>query len=357
MVGILSLDNLRKNNICRDFYERKNMKRMKYKLFIVLICMTLIGIPAIVNILMCLTDVLYIYRGWTLSPVGVGNKEWIAFWGNYLVGITALGSALLVWIASKKERKRQNNIEIEHIYTDDLKREQQTLVNICRSIDTSVAYNLFVLNEINDLREQKQLVQRTRNDVLNGQSELELQTNIAVSLENCTDKECLYYKIVIQTRDIYYIIEKNYLEMLKECDWYLIKRGTMSRLYENLNGINSTINQQELKLKQNQSLMNKIDPNNPNHLILESEIFALLSDIKKAKSKVRDINVELEKLQNESKACEERIIDLNDKIKMDKPKLINYAKNYIDYKRRKTGEIIETGVIQMKCSSCIAKNR
>lgn len=324
---------------------------------VVMICLALIGIPAIVNGLMCLTDVLYTYKGWTLSPVGVGNKEWIAFWGNYLVGITALGSAFLVWVASKKERMRQNNIEIEHIYTEDLKREQQTLVNICKSIDTSVAYNLFVLNEVNGLREQKQLIQRARNDILNGQSELELQTNIAISLENCVNKECLYYKIVIQARDIYYIIENNYLEMLKECDLYLIKKRTMASLYESLDRINSIINQQEAKIEKTQNFMKKIVPNNPDYLLLENEITSLINDIEKYKSQVIDINEELNKLQNESKICEERIVELNEKIGKDKPKLINYTKGYIDYKRGKTREIIETGLIQMKCLACNSKVR
>ena len=69
------------------------MGRISKRTIIIVVCIAVLA-PIVFNVGLVFTDYIYVNYGFTLSPNGVGNKEWLEFYQNYIIGAAALISAL-----------------------------------------------------------------------------------------------------------------------------------------------------------------------------------------------------------------------------------------------------------------------
>lgn len=186
-------------------------------------------VAATINALMCVTDLIYKSFGMTLSPVGVGNKEWLGFWGNLILGDTALASAFIVWKDGRDNREFQCKLNEEKECREDIEKEEQVIVNVCKAIDIGMSYKVITLMENNNFEYLRMLVQNARDELFTTQSELEILTGISVPIEDADIQAKPELAIIKNVRDIYYTIENNYGEILNACDEYIGKKEALFR--------------------------------------------------------------------------------------------------------------------------------
>lgn len=180
-----------------------------------------VGIPLIINVLLCCTDFLYKKMGWTLSPEGIQNKSWLEFWCNYLIGIIALVSVYSLWSSSKRDRNHQNNIELAKYYSEHICEEQRVIINMCKAFDTSVPYKMLNQGNMQNIVQSKQVIQMARDNVLNTQCELEIITDIVFWADDRNDEKPEDLQLFKLFRETYYTLEQKYINILDECDYYL----------------------------------------------------------------------------------------------------------------------------------------
>lgn len=328
--------------------KNKLFKRKKSLSAICVMITGLVFLPGIINSLLCYTDFLYIKKGWTLSPVGVGNKEWLEFWSTYIVAIITLLSALLVWFSSKKERRRQNNIEIERLYMEDLKREQQILVDVVKGMDIALVYKTLTLASSENIYETREKLQIKRDEILNGQSEMEIFTDISISLEQCNDA-CKYHKIVKSIHDKYYKLEGTCINIINNCDEYLVKMSLTNGLNKEKQGYEDVIKIQNEIINKQQKLIE-------NGLLQATQKMSAEKEISDLQTKINEYNYEMQYCRKKINTLE---IEMNESLEMikvlfntlneEKPNFVNACKDYINYKKSKIKEIIDTGEVNFAC--------
>ena len=199
-----------------------------------IICVIIIVfcLPIILAIGLAITDYCFLKFGWTLSPSGLGNREWLQFFQNYLIGITAIFSALLVWRASKDEIKSQRRLEQNRHIIADIDKERQVLVGVCKAFDTAVIYHAFNVKSELEVAEGIEIIQHGRDKALTSQIEFEMLTLLPRIAENGSDS--LYHLIADSLVKTYYDTLKLYHEVLNNGD-------SMIQLIKRKNYINQVV--------------------------------------------------------------------------------------------------------------------
>lgn len=242
--------------------------------------------PLILNIGLCVTDIIYVKFGFGLTAKGLNNQEWLDFWKTYLSTLIAFGGVFVAWKSSYDARRKEIRKDQAKEYGENLEEEKHTLLNVCQSFDMDIVYKSILELAGTDAKTNdcKKAIHSARERILDTQVEFELLTDIADDFqkcENCDFNPCLDRKIMIAIRDLYYEMEKLYCEMLDKCDEYI----------ENFE--NQRINEERFK--------------NLSEIIADS---------------ANSISQNM------------------------KPRLIKYCKIYIDQKKRHKRELLQNGEIQ-----------
>ena len=97
--------------------------------------------PLLINVGLVITDIIYEQTGFALTAYGLNNVEWLDFWKQYLaIAISFLG-VCLVYISSNKDREMQLREKNTQQYLDELRREEDVLVEVVQSFNIGVVYD------------------------------------------------------------------------------------------------------------------------------------------------------------------------------------------------------------------------
>lgn len=202
----------------------------KYWIFCIILFFAIL--PVLLNVGLYITDIVYDEFGWTLTARGLGNQDWLDFWGTYLSVVIAFMGICLAWKSSAEDRKVERNEKLAQEYDENLKEERNVLIEVCQSFNTDIIYK--AINELNnmDTRDCMRILQNSRERILNVQVKFELLTDIADGFqkcEGCDFNPCYDRENMIAVRDLYYKMENIYLEMLHDCGIYVDKMEQQQR--------------------------------------------------------------------------------------------------------------------------------
>ena len=307
-------------------------------------------LPLLLNIGIYSTDVIYNAFGWTMTAGGLNNQDWLDFWGTYLSVVIAFIGICFAWKSSAEDRKMDKNEKLAQEYAEDLKEEKNILIEVCQSFDTDIIYK--AINELNnmDIEECRRILQNSRERILNVQVKFELLSDIADDFQKCKGCDfnpCYDRENMIAIRDLYYKIEKIYLEMLNDCVVYVDKMEQQQRNEEIMQNEEKLISllQQRICLAKDMSTSNSVEDIKR----MEEEIARRRDNIETLKGQ-RVKNEEIKKLVNSVAET----INLISQEK--KPQLISYFKSYMGWKSRHKRELLLDGKIQyIKYPDCNEK--
>ena len=94
------------------------------KHWILCIVTLFVVLPLLLNIGMYITDVIYNKFGWTLTASGLGNQDWLDFWGTYLSVVIAFVGICIAWKSSAEARKVGKNEKLAKEYDEKLQEEK-----------------------------------------------------------------------------------------------------------------------------------------------------------------------------------------------------------------------------------------
>lgn len=297
-------------------------------------------LPLLLNIGIYITDVIYNAFGWTLTASGLGNQNWLGFWGTYLSVVIAFIGICLAWKSSAEDRKVDENEKLAQEYDEHLKEEKNILIEVCQSFNTDIIFK--AINELNnmDIGECRRILQNSRERVLNVQVKFELLSDVADDFQKCKGCDfnpCYDKKNMIAIRDLYYEIEKIYLEMLNDFAGYVDKMEQQQR--------NEEIMQNEEKLIS--LLQTRIC------LAKDTSTSNSGEDIKRMKEEIAQLRYNLETLKGqrvENAEIQKLVNSVADTINLmtqeKKPQLIRYCKSYMNWKSRHKRELLLEGKIQ-----------
>ena len=325
---------------------RTNIK--KYWILCIIIFFVLL--PLLLNIGLYITDIIYDKYGFTLTASGLGNQDWLDFWGTYLSVVIAFVGICLAWKSSAEDRKMDKNEKLAQEYDENLKEEKNILIEVCQSFNTDIIYK--AINELNnmDTRDCKRVLQNSRERILNVQVKFELLSDIADGFqkcEGCDFKPCYDRENMIAIKDLYYKMEKIYLEMLHNCDIYLDKMKKQQcneQIIQNEEEMISLLQQRICSAKNLPTLTSSEDIKR-----MEEEISRLRYDIESLKGqKLKDEEVKklVDSIGNAINLISQEM----------KPQIISYCKSYMGWKSRHKKELLLEGQIRyIKYPECNEK--
>lgn len=303
------------------------------------IVMFFIILPLLLNIGLYFTDIIYNKYGFTLTASGLDNQDWLDLWGTYLSVVIAFVGICLAWKSSAEDRKMDTNEKLAQEYDKKLEEEKGILIEMCQSVNTDILYKTIIEFNNTDTSKCKSVLQNARERILDVQVKFELLSDIVDSFQKCEECNCnpCYDKEnMIAIRDLYYNMEKTYLQILQDCEVYV-----------------SQMDQQQIIMKKIQIIQEKIS-------LLQRSIF--LSQTMKTSGSVNDIKG----MEEEIIQCRDQIATLEkqklndeevngllnpalEKINLIsqemKPQIINYCKSYIGWKNKHKGELLQNGKI------------
>ena len=320
------------------------------KYWILCIIIFFVVLPLLLNIGIYITDVVYNEFGWTLTASGLGNQDWLDFWGTYLSVVIAFVGICLAWKSSAEDRKIDKNEKLAQEYDENLKEEKNVLIEVCQSFNTDIIYK--AINELNnmDTRDCKRILQNSRERILNVQVKFELLSDIADGFqkcEGCDFNPCYDRENMIAVRDLYYKMENIYLEMLYDCSTYVDKMEKQQR--------NEQIIQNEEEMI---SLLQQ-------RICYAKDVATLTSaeDIKRMEEEISRLRYDIESLKG-LRLKDEEVKKLVDSIgnainlisQEMKPQIISYCKSYMGWKSRHKRDLLLEGQIRyIKYPACNEK--
>ncbi|MBD5545017.1 MAG: hypothetical protein HDR01_12480 [Lachnospiraceae bacterium] len=315
---------------------RTNIK--KYWVLCIIIFVALL--PLLLNIGLYITDFIYDKYGFTLTANGLGNQDWLDFWGTYLSVVIAFTGICLAWKSSAEDRKMDKNEKLAQEYDENLKEEKNVLIEVCQSFNTNIVYKTIIELSDMDTKKCKRTLQNARERILDVQVKFELLSDIADGFqkcEGCDFNPCYDRKNMIAVRNLYYKMENVYLQMIQDCSAYV-----------------TDMEQQQINEKMMQNENDKI-------LLLQQRICLAkdmatsgsVENIKKMEEEIAGLKYNIEMLKGkriedeEMKKLVDSIIEAANLISQEmKPQIISYCKAYIEWKKLHKRELLQEGRIR-----------
>ena len=316
----------------------KKTKLDKKVLIVIGIAITIILIPLLINIGLIFTDFINKKTGFTLTANGLDNQNWFDFWKQYLTVIITFIGVCLVYISAKKDRDKEIRENNAQQYLEDVRKEENALVEIIQQFNPSAIYDSFLQHGMMSDYEGRKVLTDIRANIDHAHVKFEILTDLCDDFERC--KKCSYNqctdsKLMEDLRNKYYVMEKQYWKMLDIAEKCLIS-------FENENARIVGLARQEELYKNINELINLYKSKGI------EDISELVEEIKSIKERI--IELEKSKLQDEEIASQNKSIvneiDIfNEKIR---PEFIRYTKIYIDMKKEHTRELRIYGEIKHK---------
>lgn len=293
--------------------------------------------PLLINVGLAITDIIYDKTGFTLTAYGLSNVEWLDFWKQYLaIAISFLG-IYLVYISADKDREIQLREKNAQQYLDEVRREEDVLVEVVQSFNTGVVYNALLQQAKSNIHEGRKLLADSKTNIDYVHVKFELLTELCDDFkkcEKCSFSPCTDKIIMIELRDLFYDMEKHYFDMLDAGENFLERLNQELRLQNSLRLENNLkINTEQLvNVYERQGLVEEVTASK-----IELEyIKERIKDIEKSKLELDEMSRFVAMIQKEKEYIAKEV----------RPKFIRYCKVYIDIKKAHAEELRTVGFIK-----------
>lgn len=292
--------------------------------------------PLLINVGLVITDIIYEKTGATLTAYGLNNVEWLDFWKQYLaIAISFLG-VYLVYISSNKDREMQLREKDAQQYLEEVRREEEVLVDVVQSFNIGVVYDALLQQARSDIYEGRKVLADSRVNMDLVHIKFELLTELCDDFkkcEKCSYSPCVDKTIMLELRDLFYDIEKHYFDMLNAGEDFLERLEQEQQILNSLNLENKIkINTEQLVdvYKRHGS----VEEVTASQTELE-QIKKRINNLEKSKLDLVEMNRFIATIQNEKEYIEKEA----------RPKFIRYCKTYTDIKKAHAKEIRNAGHI------------
>lgn len=309
------------------------LRSRKRLLFIALV---LLVAPLVINVGLMFTDFIYDKTGFTLTAYGLNNENWLEFWKDYMSVAIAFLSIYLVWDSSNKDRKMQIYKDSSDQYLKKVGEEEKTLVEISQCFNVGIVYKALRCLNNTSVRDSKMILLESRDKIDEAHVKFELLTDLSDDFERC--KSCKYNpctdkRIKRELRDMFYDIEKHYIDMLNAGDDYINKIAEEQNNQETINIYAKLIN----GLKQQISFMQKNSPN-------IEEINRLQQELAETEQQFQCLNNAKLNQKTMEQMMEPIYKEIDYLSKNMRPMFNRYCKSYIDLRKRHALELRTDGV-------------
>ena len=316
--------------------EKLGTFRNKNRLMIVIAL--LIAAPLFINLGLMFTDDIFNKMGIDLTAKGLNNANWLEFWKDYMSVAIAFVGIYLVWDSSNKDRKVLAYKDLSEQYLRNVVEEEKTLVEVSQCFNVGTIYKALGHLDSTLVQDSRIILQEARDKIDEGHVKFELLTDLSDDFEKC--KHCIYNpcvdkRIMKEIRDMFYDMEKHYIDMLNAGEDYVNKIMCEQNNLERIGIYTELISE----LKQKIAYMQKA---------------AFTSDeIEQVQQQLMEAEQNLESL-NDAKLNQEILKQIIEPIhkEMDylsvtmRPKFNRYCKCYIDLRKKHASELRNDGSIK-----------
>ena len=293
--------------------------------------------PLLINVGLVITDIIYEKTGATLTAYGLNNVEWLDFWKQYLaIAISFLG-VYLVYISSNKDREMQLREKDAQQYLEEVRREEEVLVDVVQSFNIGVVYDALLQQARSNIYEGRKVLADSRVNMDLVHIKFELLTELCDDFkkcEKCSYSPCVDKTIMLELRDLFYDMEKHYFDMLNAGEDFLERLEQEQQILNSLNLENKIkINTEQLvDLYKRHGSVEEVSASQTE---LE-QIKERINNLEKSKLDLVEMNRFVATIQNEKEYIEKEA----------RPKFIRYCKTYTDIKKAHVREIRNIGHIR-----------
>lgn len=293
--------------------------------------------PLLINVGLVFTDFIYDKTGVTLTAYGLNNVEWLDFWKQYLAIVISFWGIYLVYISSSKDREIQLRERNAQQYLDDVRREEDVLVEVVQNFNTGVVYDAILQQATSNSYEGRKLLSASKAHIDHVHIKFELFTDLCDDFkkcEKCSFSPCIDKTIMIELRELFYDMEKHYFDMVNAGENFLERLNQEQQILNWLNIENNLkINTEQLAdLYKQQGLVEKADASNTELECIKERI----KNLEDSKLELDGMNKFVAAIQKEKEYIEKEA----------RPKFIRYCKVYIDIKKAHAKELRTTGYIK-----------
>lgn len=315
-----------------------NLQKLGNKKILVIVIVLLIIAPLIINIGLMFTDFIYSKAGIALTAKGLNNVNWLEFWKDYISVAIAFLGIYLVWDSSNKDRKVQAYKDLSEQYLRNVDEEKITLVEVSQCFNVGIICKALGYLDNASIQDCKIILQEARDRIDEVHVKFELLTDLSDDFERCNQcihNPCVDKRIKSELRDMFYDMEKHYIDMLNIGD------NCVNRIMKEQNNLKQIGIYTELitGLKQQISYMQKT--------VITSD------EIRQVEQKLMEAEQKLESL-NDSKLDQEVLEQMVESIQREvdylaktmRPKFNRYCKCYIDFRKKHASELRNDGTIK-----------
>lgn len=194
-----------------------DLQKMKSNRILIIVIISLLIAPFVINVGLMFTDFVYDKTSITLTAEGLNNVQWLEFWKDYISVAIAFLGIYLVWDSSNKDRKVQSYKDLSEQYLRDVSEEEKALVEISQCFNVGIIHKALGYLDNTLVQDSRLILQEARDKIDEGHVKFELLTDLSDDFEKC--KNCIYNpctdkRIKKELRDIFYDMEKHYIDML-----------------------------------------------------------------------------------------------------------------------------------------------
>lgn len=312
-----------------------NLQKFKNKKILIIVIVLLTIAPLIINIGLMFTDVIYSKMGIDLTAKGLNNANWLEFWKDYMSVAIAFLGIYLVWDSSNKDRKVQAYKDSSDQYLRNVVEEEKTLVEVSQCFNAGIIYKALRHLDSTSIQDSRIILQEARDKIDEGHVKFELLTDLSDDFEKC--KHCIYNpcvdkRIKKEIRDMFYDMEKHYIDMLNAGEDYVNKimceQNNLKRI-----GIYTELIKE---FKQKITYMQKA-------AITSDEIEQVQQQLMEAEQNLENLNdakLNQEILEQMIEPIHKEVDFLSTTMR---PKFNRYCKCYIDLRKKHASEIRNDG--------------
>ncbi len=315
-----------------------NLQKLGNKKILVIVIVLLIITPLIINIGLMFTDFIYSKAGITLTAKGLNNVNWLEFWKDYISVAIAFLGIYLVWDSSNKDRKVQTYKDLSEQYLRNIDEEKITLVEVSQCFNVGIICKVLGYLDNASIQECKIVLQEARDRIDEVHVKFELLTDLSDDFEGCNQcihNPCVDKRIKRELRDMFYDMEKHYIDMLNTGD------DCVNRIMKEQNNLKQIGIYTELitGLKQQISYMQET-------VIISDEIRQVEQELMEAEQKLESLNdskLDQEVLKQMVESIQREVDYL---AKAMRPKFNRYCKSYIDLRKKHALELRDNGIVK-----------
>lgn len=315
-----------------------DLQKKRSNRILIIVIISLLIAPFVINVGLMFTDFVYDKTSITLTAEGLNNVQWLEFWKDYISVAIAFLGIYLVWDSSNKDRKVQSYKDLSEQYLRDVNEEEKALVEISQCFNVGIIHKALGYLDNTLVQDSRLILQEARDKIDEGHVKFELLTDLSDDFEKC--KNCIYNpctdkRIKKELRDIFYDMEKHYIDMLNAGEDCINKIICEQNNIKQIGIYTELIN----GLKQQISYMQEAGVTPDKIEQVRQELMEAEKDIESLKS--AKLNQEV--LDQMIEPIHKEVDYLS---KSMKPKFNRYCKCYIDLRKKHASELRNDGNVK-----------